>query len=260
MLGSVQNLSSNKGPSIIQQQPQLAQPQQPQNGPSDIPPPPLNGQDFTLSNVLHFLQSEWRKYERDRNEWEIERAEMRVRRVFSTKCWSTFSFSFFLPGSHRSARGRASVLREYQSRPYAPYKNARVRSSGRAVCTSSLLSFVNVTCFTRAARNNSHNPHLSHPNRYPPQRLPLCSPLLRRTRRLAIRMVAVQVLHAVKVSLLSMHPFLFLFLIRPKTLPYPPKGVRMAPRPLVRRGRVRWQGRHHHLGGRTPMALPQLLP
>ncbi|KAI0306730.1 WD40-repeat-containing domain protein [Multifurca ochricompacta] len=79
MLGSVQNLSSNKGPSIIQQQPQLAQSQQLQNGPVDVPPPPLNGQDFTLSNVLHFLQSEWRKYERDRNEWEIERAEMRAR-------------------------------------------------------------------------------------------------------------------------------------------------------------------------------------
>lgn len=29
--------------------------------------------------MLHFLQSEWRKYERDRNEWEIERAEMRAR-------------------------------------------------------------------------------------------------------------------------------------------------------------------------------------
>jgi len=78
MLGSVQNLP-NKGPSIIQQQPQLAQLQQGPNAPNDVPPPPLNGQDFTLSNVLHFLQSEWRKYERDRNEWEIERAEMRVR-------------------------------------------------------------------------------------------------------------------------------------------------------------------------------------
>jgi striatin 1/3/4 len=79
MLSSVQGLPSNKVPPIIQQQPQLVQPQQPQNAQADVPPPPLNGQDFTLSNVLHFLQSEWRKYERDRNEWEIERAEMRVR-------------------------------------------------------------------------------------------------------------------------------------------------------------------------------------
>lgn len=38
-----------------------------------------NGQpDYTLAGILHFLQTEWRRYERDRNEWEIERAEMRV--------------------------------------------------------------------------------------------------------------------------------------------------------------------------------------
>jgi striatin 1/3/4 len=38
-----------------------------------------NGQtDYTLAGILHYLQSEWRRYERDRNEWEIERAEMRV--------------------------------------------------------------------------------------------------------------------------------------------------------------------------------------
>ncbi|KAJ9096739.1 hypothetical protein QFC21_005009 [Naganishia friedmannii] len=36
--------------------------------------PPMN-----LASVLHYLQSEWRRWERDRNEWEIERAEMRAR-------------------------------------------------------------------------------------------------------------------------------------------------------------------------------------
>ena len=62
-----------------QQQGPLAQQQQPQGQSQGIPPPPpQNGQDFNLSNVLHFLQTEWRHYERDRNEWEIERAEMRV--------------------------------------------------------------------------------------------------------------------------------------------------------------------------------------
>ncbi|CAG8553471.1 17547_t:CDS:10 [Funneliformis caledonium] len=39
------------------------------------PQPP----EYTLPGVLHFLQSEWRRYERDRNEWEIERAEMKAR-------------------------------------------------------------------------------------------------------------------------------------------------------------------------------------
>jgi striatin 1/3/4 len=33
---------------------------------------------MNLASVLHYLQSEWRRWERDRNEWEIERAEMRV--------------------------------------------------------------------------------------------------------------------------------------------------------------------------------------
>ena len=113
MLGSGQNLPPNKGPSLIQQQSQLAQPQQPQNAPSDVPPPPLNGQDFTLSNVLHFLQSEWRKYERDRNEWEIERAEMRVRRP--TLPHPAFSFVYAPSGPHSSSRGRAPLLREHQS-------------------------------------------------------------------------------------------------------------------------------------------------
>lgn len=128
----------------------------------------------------------------------------------------------------------------------------------RCVPVLSSASSMDVTCFTRAARNNSHNPPLSGPNRYPPQRLPLCSPPLRRTRRLAIRMVAVLALLAVKVSPISIHPFLLL--TQSKTLPYPQKGVRMVLRSLVQRERVRWQGRHHHLGGRTPMALPQLLP
>lgn len=41
-----------------------------------------NGQpEYSLAGILHYLQSEWRRYERDRNEWEIERAEMRVRHV-----------------------------------------------------------------------------------------------------------------------------------------------------------------------------------
>ncbi|KAM0751521.1 WD40 repeat-like protein [Meredithblackwellia eburnea MCA 4105] len=36
-------------------------------------------QPISLSSVLHFLQTEHRRYAKDRNEWEIERAEMRAR-------------------------------------------------------------------------------------------------------------------------------------------------------------------------------------
>ncbi|KAH8102891.1 WD40-repeat-containing domain protein [Cristinia sonorae] len=74
MLG--QNLQVQSRPPQNQQ----GGPQQQQGPqPSEIPLPPQSGQDFTLSSVLHFLQTEWRRYERDRNEWEIERAEMRAR-------------------------------------------------------------------------------------------------------------------------------------------------------------------------------------
>lgn len=34
--------------------------------------------EYTHSGVLHFLQSEWRRYEHERNAWAIERAELRV--------------------------------------------------------------------------------------------------------------------------------------------------------------------------------------
>ena len=78
MLGSLQGLQPNPQQQQIQAQ-QQNQPLQPGQQASIPPPPPQNGPDFTLSSVLHYLQKEWRRYERDRNEWEIERAEMRVR-------------------------------------------------------------------------------------------------------------------------------------------------------------------------------------
>lgn len=34
--------------------------------------------EYAFPSVLQFLQSEWRRFERDRNEWDIEKAEMKV--------------------------------------------------------------------------------------------------------------------------------------------------------------------------------------
>lgn len=73
LAGQAQQQHQQQGQQQQQQPPQNQNMQQP-----PPPPPPLNGQDLNLSNILHFLQSEWRRYERERNEWEIERAEMRV--------------------------------------------------------------------------------------------------------------------------------------------------------------------------------------
>ncbi|KAL1683492.1 WD40-repeat-containing domain protein [Schizophyllum commune] len=76
MLGPPHGLQQQNPNGLQNQQNQQGQAQDRQGLPL---PPPQNGQDFTLSSVLHFLQTEWRRYERDRNEWEIERAEMRAR-------------------------------------------------------------------------------------------------------------------------------------------------------------------------------------
>ena len=78
------NLTAFHGQGGQQQanQQQVQQQPQPQQSQTQQPPPPLNGQDLNLSNILHFLQSEWRRYERERNEWEIERAEMRVSKYY----------------------------------------------------------------------------------------------------------------------------------------------------------------------------------
>ena len=92
MLGNIAGLH---GQQQIQQQ-QGQQQQQQQVNPAPPPPPPLNGQDLNLSNILHFLQSEWRRYERERNEWEIERAEMRVW-LLLTRHYLEYAFEFICP-------------------------------------------------------------------------------------------------------------------------------------------------------------------
>ncbi|KAF9433098.1 hypothetical protein BGZ76_009888 [Entomortierella beljakovae] len=38
--------------------------------------------EYAFPNVLQYLQSEWRRFERDRNEWDIEKAEMKARIAF----------------------------------------------------------------------------------------------------------------------------------------------------------------------------------
>jgi striatin 1/3/4 len=96
MMGREQGMQGNPMHPQQQQQHMLGQPHHPQqpqpHHPMQQPPhqqqqqfgpqaqagPPPNGQDMSLATVLHYLQSEWRRYERERNEWEIERAEMRV--------------------------------------------------------------------------------------------------------------------------------------------------------------------------------------
>ncbi|KAF9989138.1 hypothetical protein BGZ75_007392 [Mortierella antarctica] len=47
-----------------------------------IPPQAPTVAEYAFPSVLQFLQSEWRRFERDRNEWDIEKAEMKARIAF----------------------------------------------------------------------------------------------------------------------------------------------------------------------------------
>ncbi|KAG0300443.1 hypothetical protein BGZ98_009173 [Dissophora globulifera] len=49
---------------------------------SFAPPQPPTVAEYAFPAVLQFLQSEWRRFERDRNEWDIEKAEMKARIAF----------------------------------------------------------------------------------------------------------------------------------------------------------------------------------
>lgn len=123
MLGPNLQVQPNR-PLQNQQQGGPQQQQGPQQ--SEIPLPPQSGQDFTLASVLHFLQTEWRRYERDRNEWEIERAEMRVR----VRALCHVSFASLIRaariGSNSPTRGRTTVFRQCKTRLDASYQDAGV--------------------------------------------------------------------------------------------------------------------------------------
>ncbi|TPX49604.1 hypothetical protein SeMB42_g02554 [Synchytrium endobioticum] len=42
----------------------------------------MPSQNYTLPGVLHYLQSEWRRFERNRNDWEIEKSDLQSRIAF----------------------------------------------------------------------------------------------------------------------------------------------------------------------------------
>ncbi|KAG0289612.1 hypothetical protein BGZ97_006425 [Linnemannia gamsii] len=49
---------------------------------SFTPSQPPTAAEYAFPSVLQFLQSEWRRFERDRNEWDIEKSEMKARIAF----------------------------------------------------------------------------------------------------------------------------------------------------------------------------------
>ena len=54
------------------------------------------GEDpLTFPSVLHFLHREWRRFERERNMWELEKAELKVSATFLFALWNDEQFSCF---------------------------------------------------------------------------------------------------------------------------------------------------------------------
>ena len=55
----------------------------------------LSLSQYSLPGTLHFLQTEWRRFERERNEWDIEKADMKVKmKLMDGNYQGTFSFDF----------------------------------------------------------------------------------------------------------------------------------------------------------------------
>lgn len=158
MLGPLQGLQSNNNQQQNQHQQQGNQQNQQQAGQQNNipPPPPQNGQDFTLSSVLHFLQTEWRRYERDRNEWEIERAEMRVSRfcLFLSVAFLTLHTQAriaLLEGERRSFENvKLDLMRRIKMLEYA----LRMERSG---VIPHIPPRHSLTCLRPPAQNNSPN-------------------------------------------------------------------------------------------------------
>ena len=46
---------------------------------SSGPPTGAAGMHYTIPGILHFLQHEWSRYEMERSQWEVEKAELQVR-------------------------------------------------------------------------------------------------------------------------------------------------------------------------------------
>lgn len=75
----------NQSPQQPQPQPQqLQQPQQQQQSQQNQSqqqqqPPPPNQPPYSVPGILHYLQYEWHRFEMERQEWEVEKAELAAR-------------------------------------------------------------------------------------------------------------------------------------------------------------------------------------
>lgn len=68
--------------------------------------------EYNLPGVLHYLQAEWRKFEREKNEWAIERAELQVLDNYFINPLVSYNMHI---GSNCSLRRRKKGNRKYKA-------------------------------------------------------------------------------------------------------------------------------------------------
>ena len=101
--------------------------------------------DYNLSGVLHFLQSEWRRYEHERNAWSIERAELRARIAL-------------LEGERRSVENlKTDLLRRIKMLEYA-LRQERMKGTQNSVSVPGN-SISTITSRVQNERSQSGGPH-----------------------------------------------------------------------------------------------------
>lgn len=44
---------------------------------------PITVQQYTIPGILHFIQHEWTRFELERSQWDVDRAELKVINFFS---------------------------------------------------------------------------------------------------------------------------------------------------------------------------------
>jgi len=93
------------------------------NGANKQPDDQLPPQQYTMPGILHFLQTEWARFEMDRAQWEVDRAELQVcgalvqvhiknhrHRIFGFNVVSgTAADRPYMHASHADYRSRVSV-------------------------------------------------------------------------------------------------------------------------------------------------------
>ncbi len=49
-------------------------------------PEPASSTNYTIPGILHFIKHEWSRFEKERTTWEVQKAELEVRKLYEGTC------------------------------------------------------------------------------------------------------------------------------------------------------------------------------